>query len=114
MTALHYQILRVVLGITLAIMASLESSLWWVPAIPWAVVCALGLLLIIPIVFVVGIGAGAAQADWMSDGFIIGLVIMTPTVLAVIASALMSRKKVKRAVEPEPDQAEHVAGGNGG
>ena len=67
MTARHDQILRVVLGITLAIMASLESPLWWVPAIPWAVLCSLGLLLTIPIVLVIGIGAGATQADWMSE-----------------------------------------------
>ena len=112
MTTLHYQILRVVLGITLAIMASLESSLWWVPAIPWAVLCSLGLLLTIPIVFVIGIGAGAAQADWMSDGFIIGLVIVTPTILAMIAAAVTSRKGGKLAVEPEPNQAEQVSDGD--
>ncbi|MCH7229209.1 hypothetical protein, partial [Haloferula sp. A504] len=106
MTPLHYQILRVTLGIALAILASMESSFWWLPAIPWAVLCAMGLLLTIPIVFVIGIGAGAAQADWMSDGFIIGLVIVTPTVLAVIVSAIANRRKARRPAEPKQNQAE--------
>jgi hypothetical protein len=72
MKPFHYQILRVVLGVALAIVASMESIFWWVPAIPWAVLCSMGLLLTIPIVLVIGIGAGAAQADWMSDGSSLG------------------------------------------
>ena len=109
MTPLHYQILRVVLGVALAIMAAMESSFWWGPAIPWAVLCSMGLLLTIPVVLVIGIGAGAAQADWMSDGFIIGLVIVTPTVLAVVVSAITNRKKARPPSEPEQTQAEQAA-----
>jgi len=108
MTPLHYQILRVILGVALAITVSMELAFWWVPAIPWAVVCSMGLLLAVPIVLVIGIGAGAAQADWMSDGFIICLVIGMPTVLAVIASASANRKKVGQLVEQNSKQIEQV------
>lgn len=51
--------------------------------IPWAILCILGIVGTIPAIFVIGIGAGAAQADRMSDEFIIGLVFVTPTVLAI-------------------------------
>lgn len=46
---------------------------------------------LIIIVIIIGAGAGAAQADWMSDGFIIGL-MLTPILFAVaIASYLTYR-----------------------
>ena len=60
--------------------------------VPWAILCALGLLAAIPVVFAIGIGAGAAQADWMSDGFVIGLVFVLPTILAIGISEWSARR----------------------
>lgn len=106
MNAVRYQVLRVVLGITLTVLVSMESSMWWLAAIPWAVVCMFGIIATIPIVALIGFGAGAAQADWMSDGFIIGLVIVTPTTLSLIASALLNWKMARQAAGPESKLAE--------
>lgn len=82
----------------------MESSMWWIAAIPWAAVCIVGIIATIPIVALIGIGAGAAQADWMSDGFIIGLLIVTPTTLSLMASELMKRKKARQAAPSDGDK----------
>jgi hypothetical protein len=71
----------------LTIMAfSKEWALWWIPGIPWIIVSILGILLTLPLAFVISIGAGCAQADWMSDAFIITLCFVIPTTLAVGAN----------------------------
>lgn len=69
------QLLRLLLGTALTVLAAYESPLWWIVAIPWAILCVFGILATVPLLIPIRIGAGAAQADWMSDGFIIGLVI---------------------------------------
>lgn len=97
MKPVHFQLIRVFLGVLLAVLVSFESPLWWIAAAPWAALCFLGLIATLPIVLVIGIGAGTAQADWMSDTFAIGLVIVTPTTLAVTISAWTDRSRTARA-----------------
>ncbi len=89
------QLLRVLAGIVAVFLVSIESPLWWIAVIPWAILCIFGIVATIPAIFVIGIGAGGAQADWMSDAFIIGLVFVGSTVLA-IAIAEFLRWRIDR------------------
>lgn len=72
---------------------------WWVAAVPWAILCWLGITLAIPLwilaIIAIGISAGGAQADWMSDGFVIGLAIVTPTILAMAAAEYLRRRRAR-------------------
>lgn len=69
------------------------SVLITVVTITWAVLCITGLIGIILIFIVIGIatGAGGAQADCMSDGFVIFVFIIMPTCLSVFLSFLLRR-----------------------
>lgn len=88
MKPLHCLILRLLTGSVSVLLVSIDSPLWWLAVVPWAVLCIFGIVATIPALIVIGIGAGAAQADWMSDSFIIGLVFVTPTVLAIAIAEL--------------------------
>jgi len=74
---------QVTLGVLTALAVSTDISLWWVPGIPWMIISIIGIVLTIPLVMIIGMGAGCAQADWMSDGFIITLCFVIPTTLSV-------------------------------
>ncbi|MBG7608848.1 MAG: hypothetical protein IZT59_12590 [Verrucomicrobia bacterium] len=63
MNSAKYQILRLITGIASVTLAALESPFWWVAVIPWVLLCILGIIATLPVVFVIGVGAGAAQAD---------------------------------------------------
>jgi hypothetical protein len=84
------QLLRLLTGTVSVLLVMVESPLWWMAVIPWAVLCVFGIIATIPALIVIGIGAGAAQADWMSDAFIIGLVFLMPTILAVAIAEFFS------------------------
>ncbi len=79
----RYQLLRILTATVAVLLVSIESPLWWVAVIPWAILCIFGIVGSIPAILVVGVGAAAAQADWMGDAFVIGLLFVTPTVLAI-------------------------------
>jgi hypothetical protein len=114
MKTIHYQGIRVFLGILLAVLVSKEISLWWVVAIPWAALCIFGIVATIPIVILIGVAAAGAQADWMSDAFVIGLTIVTPTILAMAGSALMDFWWSKQEFASESTKAEQAGSSNGG
>ena len=97
------QILRVATCVLTLVLVQNELSLWWVAAIPWAVLNIVGILLSIPILLIIGAGAGAAQADWMSDEFIFTVLFIIPTVLAISASSLFMWLKTKRKLK-QPNQ----------
>lgn len=63
-----------------------------VVAICWSAICISGILLSLPLFLMIGIGAGAAQADWMSDGFAIIVFIVIPTGLSIFWSVFIRRK----------------------
>ena len=96
MKHLHRQSLRVLTGMASVVLFSMESPIWWLAVLPWAVLCILGILMTLPLVMLIGIGAGAAQADWMSDGFIIGLNFVCPTVFALIIAETIKRYWTRR------------------
>ncbi len=56
----------------------------WIPAIPWAICCFYGVVLAAPIVLGVGMLSAGAQADWMSDEFMVTLLFVLPTVLSML------------------------------
>ena len=102
------QIIRLILGVALLTMVYLDSAWWWIPAIPWFVLCTLGLLLSILIVPLIAYGVMAVEADWASDEFLSFIAVTTPTVLSMIASEIMNRKRHDRAGEQDPSQPENL------
>jgi uncharacterized membrane protein YcjF (UPF0283 family) len=106
MNSTKIQILRVIAGIASVLIVAVDSPLWWIAIIPWAILCILGIIATLPIFLLIGIGAGAAQADWMSDGFIIVVCFVIPTFLAIlIAEFLKSRKN--KAVQSNRIEIQH-------
>ena len=94
MNSIQEQIFRLFTGASLVILIVKDSPYWWFVAIPWMILCIFGVLATLPLFVLVGINAGGAQADWMSDEFIIGLVFVIPTILAIaIAEWRRARKK---------------------
>ena len=107
MNSAKYQILRLITGGASVALCAYDSPFWWVAVIPWFCLCIFGFLATLPIFIVIGIGAGAAQADWMSDEFIIGLVFVTPTILAMVIAEIgrQKSKRVKEATSNPPFQS---------
>ena len=94
MNSIQYQIFRLFTGASLVILIVKDSPYWWFAAIPWMILCIFGILATVPLFVLVGITAGGTHADWMSDEFIIGLVFVIPTILAIaIAEWRRSRKR---------------------
>jgi|688.fasta_scaffold814899_2 cell division protein FtsW (lipid II flippase) len=94
MNSIQQQIFRLLTGASIVILIVKDSPYWWFAAIPWVILCIFGILATLPLFVFVGINAGGAQADWMSGGFIIGLVFVTPTILAIsIAEWRRARKR---------------------
>lgn len=94
MNSVECQILRLIAGVASVALIEYESPFWWVGVVPWVFLCIFGILTTLPVIFVMGIGAGAAQADWMSDEFIIGLVFVTPTILAIAIAEYRRRHAI--------------------
>jgi len=88
--------IQISLGIVTVASMALEWEMWWVPCIGWAAFSIVGILLTLPLIIVIGIGAGAAQADWMSDKFIFTLCFVIPTILAVSANIVIAWFKRRR------------------
>ena len=88
------QLLRVLLCGISFLLLSAESNLWWLPVLPWAVLCLHGILLTIPLALVAGLGAGAAQADWMSDEWILTLCLIIPTGFSLALSFFFRRMQM--------------------
>ena len=86
---MRLNLLRIILCIASIALISNDSSWWWLAVGPWVTFCVFGIVLIIPIFFLIGTWAGAAQADWMSDNFIFTLVFIIPTVLSILFDALI-------------------------
>lgn len=84
-------IARLALMVSLIIAINYDWSLWWVLGVPWVILCLAGIILTIPFFLVIGLAAGAAQADWMSDSFIIMLAFVTPTGLSIFAHSAYKR-----------------------
>lgn len=76
-------LLRIVLCIASITLVAHESPWWWIAVAPWLTICIFGIILTVPVIIIIGMGAGAAQADWMSDEFIYTLIFVTPTTLAL-------------------------------
>jgi membrane protein DedA with SNARE-associated domain len=91
-----FQVLRVVTCAASFVLVYCESSYWWIAVVPWVIFNIIGIVLSIPLIIIIGIGAGAAQADWMSDEFICVLIFVVPTVLAVLASTLFKSLKDRK------------------
>jgi phage FluMu protein Com len=98
------QMIRLILGVTLLTMVYLDSAWWWIPAIPWALLCSVGLILSILIVPAIAYGVMAVNADWVSDEFLAFIVVSTPTALSMITSETMNRKRHSQGAEQEPSQ----------
>ena len=86
----HLQVLRVLLCCLSIALVIAESRFWWIGVAPWVVLCVHGIILTIPVVFLIGMGAGAAQADWMSDGFIFTLLFVLPTIFSMFVSQILT------------------------
>lgn len=81
--------------------ATLWPGFWWVPCLPWALLNILGIVAtipqLIPLLFVIGLSAGTAQADWMSDGFVYSVCFVLPTAISIAFSHYI-RLKIELAV----------------
>ena len=84
----QFQVVRVLAALAAVWLGSIESPLFYLALSIWLVLCVFGVLATVPVVMVIGIGAGAAQADGMSDEFAIGLVFVLPTILAIVIAEL--------------------------
>jgi hypothetical protein len=102
------QILRVTTCAASIALVSSDSPHWWIAVVPWAMLNIVGIALSLPLVLLVGIGAGAAQADWMSDEFIYTLIFIAPTAFAVAASTLF--KWFRNRKKTNTREAEHPCG----
>jgi hypothetical protein len=87
------QILRAITGGSSVALLAHESSFCWIAVIPWLFLCLWGIIATLPVVFVIGFLAGAAQADWMSDEFMFGLFFATPTILAIAIAEYVKRRE---------------------
>lgn len=102
------QVLRVVSGLLLVagVMSGGSEGAILVVGLIWLVLCMAGVLLMISVLLVIGVGAGAAQADWMSDGFVVVVFFVMPTVVSVAFFELLrwwfvrrERRKVEAVVQ---------------
>ena len=92
------QVLRVVSGFLFAaggMFGGSEGAILVVGLI-WLVLCIAGVLLMIPVVLCVFSMADGAQADWMSDGFVVVVFFVMPTVLSVAFFELLRWWLVRR------------------
>ena len=63
------------------------SPLWWTATVPWVLLNLPGLLLTtIPGFLLLAVAEGSAQADWMSEPFLITLCITLPTAASMVLS----------------------------
>ena len=84
---LHLNFWRTVTAGTVIILETNGSPLWWAAAVPWVLLNLPGLLLTtIPGLLLLALPAGNAQADWMSDPFLIILCIALPTAASMVLS----------------------------
>lgn len=106
-----FDCLKAVFCLALILMLCFEErvpeSLVIAVAICWAALCIVGIILTLPLFFVIGMGAGAAQADWMSDGFVIVVIIILPTGLSILWSVFL-KKRILKTVGSSRDRAEDV------
>ena len=78
-----------------------ESSFVWLPTIPWLILNFFGIILTLPILFLLGLGIGAAQADWMPDEFIFIVLFIIPTGVSIAFNYFISRKVPNKQSEKE-------------
>ena len=101
---------RIILLICMIIATYTECSLWWIVAIPWAISCIVGIFITLPFIALIGIMAGAAQADWMSDEFVIFVFFIIPTALSFVGEKFLgrmfSKKKPKYKATQNTEQKE--------
>jgi|GEM_PF-5841132 len=88
--------LQILTGILTGLASTFEWSVWWLFAIPWAVLNFPGLILAIPVIPVVYLVAGVAHLDWRNEMFFVGWFIAAPTVLSVIACRIWTAWRRKR------------------
>lgn len=65
------------------------ETFWWIPGVPWILLCFLGMIATAPIIIIAFAGAAGAQADWMGDSLTIMLFFVTPTVASIVISELL-------------------------
>ena len=89
-------------GVLTGLASAFQWDIWWLFAVPWAVLNLPGIALAIPIIPVVYLVAGVSRFDWKTEEFFVGWFIAAPTVLSVIAcQAWMAwRRKRLSAVRP--------------
>ncbi len=103
--------IQISLGTITVVSMVLEWEMWWLPCIGWAAFSVVGILLTLPLFLVIGIGAGGAQADWMSDQYIFTLCFVIPTILAVSVNILIAWFK-RRGKESISNHGEQSPGSN--
>ncbi|BCX49038.1 hypothetical protein HAHE_29460 [Haloferula helveola] len=86
------QVLRILSALLVWPGAELVPDLWALPLVIWATLNFAGLLVLLPILFIIGLGAGAAQADWMSDSFEFIVFIAIPTAASIIFASVSRRR----------------------
>jgi hypothetical protein len=102
--------LQILTGILTGLSSTFEWSLWWLFAVPWAVLNFPGLILAIPVITVAYLVAGVSRFDWRSETFFVGWFIAAPTVLSVIACQLWIFWHRKRASRLRPGIAAGLRG----
>ena len=111
MTALKYQILRLLSGAASVLVLVYEPPLWWIVIIPWAILCIFGIIATIP--SVVAVSAFGAQADAFSDAFDIGQFVVMPTLLSILIAELYKWRTRRKSSSSHNDTAEQVVPPNG-
>src|SRR5688500_1554817 len=104
-------VLQILTGTLTGLASTFEWTVWWLFAVPWAVLNFPGIILAIPVIPVVYLVAGVARLDWRSEMFFVGWFIAAPTVLSVIACRiwLIWRRKrvaaVRRGIATAPQRS---------
>ena len=88
--------LRCILGTATVVTLSYAEDFWWIPGIPWIAICITGLLAIFPFLFIAMLGAAGAQADWMSDAFVIVAFFAAPTIASIVISEITMAGRTAR------------------
>jgi len=86
-TAHTISLVQLVLCVLTIWAVACEWSYWWIPGIPWIILDVVGIIIAVPVLYVIRVvGIGAALPDFRGDALIVaGMTVcfVLPTILAV-------------------------------
>ncbi len=108
-TANIFSLSQVVLCVVTIVAISSNWTYWWIPAVPWLFLSIFGVILTMPLFFLIGTFAAPAQADGIPDGVAETIMFVIPTIRAVCVNyclaALIRRTIARNTAEPVTQDA---------